>query len=149
VPKPLCRHIGRCRDIGVRHGGDAEPLHSGLQHRARDRVSDHTGGRHGTYIDLKTLAFGVLIKHRSAPRERQARVNVRGGGRGFRKSPVSSLIIIIGATHPPQSSGARKKSGPINATGVIIGGPINANGHKWWNVNYTSGPDGGVCRIGW
>jgi hypothetical protein len=21
VPKPLCRHIGRCRDIGVRRGG--------------------------------------------------------------------------------------------------------------------------------
>ena len=30
----------------------------------------------------------------------------------------------------------------INATGVITSGPITANGHTWWQVNYTSGPDG-------
>jgi hypothetical protein len=26
VLKPLCRHIGRCRDIGARHGGSSEVI---------------------------------------------------------------------------------------------------------------------------
>lgn len=31
---------------------------------------------------------------------------------------------------------------PNLATGVVIGGPTIASGYTWWNIDYTSGPDG-------
>ena len=48
-----------------------------------------------------------------------AAVNVRGGPNG----------AVLG----------QKAAG---ATGTLVGGPVNANGYTWWQVDYTSGTDG-------
>jgi starvation-inducible outer membrane lipoprotein len=28
------------------------------------------------------------------------------------------------------------------ATGTIIGGPVEADGYRWWQINYDNNPDG-------
>ncbi len=48
---------------------------------------------------------------------------------------VRSLPTTTGAYLGVQKSGS---------TGTITAGPTQANGYTWWNVNFTSGPDGWV-----
>jgi Carbohydrate binding module (family 6)/Chitobiase/beta-hexosaminidase C-terminal domain/Fibronectin type III domain len=89
-------------------------------------------------------------------------VKARAFKTGYTPSPVAN---ILNSTSLPSSTGLAIGSNikltdylnvrtsasltaptlgvqPINATGVIIGGPVTANGHTWWQINYTTGPDG-------
>ncbi|GEM_PF-4204876 len=42
----------------------------------------------------------------------------------------------------PSTSGVVLGTQSGGANGIIIGGPTNANGYNWWNINYNTAPDG-------
>ena len=42
----------------------------------------------------------------------------------------------------PSTSGTLLGTQTTGALGTVIGGPVNANGFNWWNVNYDTGADG-------
>ncbi|HEV2210257.1 MAG TPA: hypothetical protein VG167_15880, partial [Verrucomicrobiae bacterium] len=42
----------------------------------------------------------------------------------------------------PSTSGTLLGTQPVGALGTVTGGPTNANGFNWWNINYDTGVDG-------
>ena len=42
----------------------------------------------------------------------------------------------------PATSGALLGTQPAGASGTVTGGPVQANGYWWWQVDYATGPDG-------
>jgi len=42
---------------------------------------------------------------------------------------------------------------PVGTLGTVVAGPVNADGYKWWQINYDSAPDGwsieGVSSSAW
>jgi chitodextrinase len=42
----------------------------------------------------------------------------------------------------PSTSGTLLGTQATGTLGVVIGGPTNANGYNWWNINYDTGADG-------
>ena len=42
----------------------------------------------------------------------------------------------------PATSGALLGTQPAGASGNVIGGPVQANGYWWWQVDYATGSDG-------
>ena len=42
----------------------------------------------------------------------------------------------------PSTSGTLLGSQPSGATGTVTGGPVQANGYWWWQINFASGVDG-------
>lgn len=47
-----------------------------------------------------------------------------------------------GVRNTPSLSGTLAGTQGLNARGMILAGPIFADGNMWWNVNYDSGADG-------
>ncbi len=44
----------------------------------------------------------------------------------------------------PSPSGASLGNQRAGARGTVVGGPVDAGGYRWWQVNFDSGPDGWV-----
>jgi len=42
----------------------------------------------------------------------------------------------------PSTAGVLLGTQPMGALGTVVGGPTNANGFNWWNINYDNAPDG-------
>jgi len=49
---------------------------------------------------------------------------------------------ILNVRSTPSTSGVLLGAQPLGALGTVIGGPTNANGYDWWNINYDNAPDG-------
>ena len=55
---------------------------------------------------------------------------------------VQVVIGTINVRSAPSTTGTLLGTQSVGALGTIIGGPTNANGFNWWNVNYDIGVDG-------
>ena len=55
-------------------------------------------------------------------------------------SVTTSSALNVRST--PSTSGTLLGSQPAGITGTVTGGPVQANGYWWWQVNYATGPDG-------
>jgi hypothetical protein len=50
------------------------------------------------------------------------------------------VVTTVNVRATPNGAIVGKQS--AGATGTLIGGPINANGYTWWNIDYTTGING-------
>ncbi|MEK7638759.1 MAG: SBBP repeat-containing protein [Patescibacteria group bacterium] len=58
-------------------------------------------------------------------------------------SSGSSAVVTDGPLNIRSSAGGGVLgTQPTSATGVIVGGPVVANGYTWWKVDFKDGPDG-------
>lgn len=57
---------------------------------------------------------------------------------------VSSGPVNVRST--ASTSGASVGTQIANTQGAVIGGPANANGYDWWNINFDTGADGWVAE---
>ncbi len=48
----------------------------------------------------------------------------------------------------PSTTGIILGTQPTGAQGTIIGGPINADGFTWWQVDFDNPPDGWIAESG-
>ncbi len=56
--------------------------------------------------------------------------------RGERVMVVATVNVRSGADGPILTQETR------GSTGTLVGGPINANGYTWWQINYDNGKSG-------
>ena len=53
-----------------------------------------------------------------------------------------TTTAIVNVRTTPSTGGAILGTQATGATGIVIGGPVNANGYWWWQINYATGADG-------
>ncbi|TLY42810.1 MAG: hypothetical protein E6K59_08050, partial [Nitrospirae bacterium] len=62
------------------------------------------------------------------------------------KFSLNDRVQVINGTlnvrSTPTTAGTLLGSQSIGALGTVIGGPVNADGFNWWNINYDTGVDG-------
>jgi hypothetical protein len=65
---------------------------------------------------------------------------------GTTELKVGNTIIVVSeplnVRSEPLTDSSKLGSQPVGTTGIIIDGPVEADGYKWWQINYGDGPDG-------
>lgn len=74
--------------------------------------------------------------------------NSFGGGdyvnpyRAFAVGDTVQATVLLNVRSGATLNASVVTSVPAGTTGAILAGPISANGHNWWQVNYTGGQSG-------
>ena len=60
----------------------------------------------------------------------------------FQVGGIVTTSSALNVRNAPSTSGALLGTQSSGATGTIIGGPVQADGYWWWQVDYATGADG-------